>query len=489
MTKWVLISLLALYLPLTRGHFWSTDEVGMYHQTRSLWEQGNFSTAPGLVNSVPGRGGRYFVPWGAGQAVLALPLYGLGKGVRTLLTRAGAQTWLQTFAGPVIGDLPDRRWGGEVEIFFVNLFNCVAVAALGAVFFAFNIRLGAVPRWALAATMMMGFTTHVAGLSAGFFQHPAEALFLLWTFYFLFCDSRRTRLLAGCTAGILALVRVQSLMLLPVLTAYLFWRVWKRIADDVPPKRRVVEALIQCAPFLIPAASGLLLAALVNYAKFGAFSIRGSYAQLNPFDGSLLTSLYAYLFSPGLSIFWFSPLLLLAPWYFRAFARRYRAETAVIAASLIVSLTVYGKLHFWHGQWYFGPRFFTYLVPLLLLPLGVWLQQLRPAAWLAVGPLAFLGGLVQVLHIAVNVSYVYFQQGYSNFVPPFGFLFIPQFSQIPAHWRALLAWDYRVDPWLVVVSRNVGLHRALTIGLLLLWLIAWSLRRLLRSLRNVEATS
>jgi len=50
-----------------------------------------------------------------------------------------------------------------------------------------------------------------------------------------------------------------------------------------------------------------------------------------------------------------------APWDFRPFARRYRAEAAVIAASLMVSLAVYGKLHFWHGQWYFGPRF---LMPL-----------------------------------------------------------------------------------------------------------------------------
>jgi len=122
----------------------------------------------------------------------------------------------------------------------------------------------------------------------------------------------------------------------------------------------------------------------------------------------------------------------------------------------------------------------------LLLAPGVWLQEMRLAAWLAAGPLALPGGLVQALHVAGNVSYVYFRQGYNNFAPPFGFLFIPQFPQIPAHWDAVLAWDYRVDPWLVVVARNVGLDRAMTIGLLL-GLIAWSLRQLPGNLRDAES--
>jgi hypothetical protein len=487
----LLFFLLAIYLPITRGHFWSTDEVGMYHQTRSLWEQGNFSTAPGLLDSLPGRGGHSFVPWGVGQSILALPLYGLGKGVRHLLESAGAQRWIQTFAGPPIGDVPDRRWGGEVEIFFVNLFNCIAVAGLGTVFFAFNLGLGAAPRWALTATLMMGFASHIAGFSAGFFQHPAEALFLLWTFYFLFHDSLqaswRRRLMAGFAAAIMLVVRIQTAMLLPILAAYLFRHCWKRQQADLKCNRRLVAALMQCAPFLIPAAAGVLAAALVNYAKFGEFSIRGSYATLNPFTGSLWAHLYAYLFSPGESIFLFSPLLVVAPWYFRAFARRYGSETVVILTSLAISLTVYGKLHLWHGQWCFGPRFFMHLVPLLLLPLGIWLETLRRPAWIAVGSLVAFGVFVEVLHIAVNVSYVYYREGYSNFSPPFGFLFIPDVSQIPAHLRALLAWDYRVDPWLVLVARYVGIDRALMIGLALLWFFVWCLRRLLRELRKAEA--
>ena len=473
LAKWVFLSLLAIYLPLTRGHFWSTDEVGMYQQTRSLWEAGNLAVAPGLVNSVPGRGGRYFVPWGAGQAVLALPLYGIGRGMGHLLDGPRTTRWKATFAGPVVGDLPDRRWGGDVEIFFTNLFNCFVVAGLGAVFFQFSLALGAAPRWALVATLLMALTSHVAGFSATFFQHPAEALFLLWTFYLLFQDRRW---LAGTTAAVLAMVRVQAAMHLPILAAYLLWRLWKR------GLRQPVELVRQMAPFVVPATAGILVSCAVNYWKFSCFSINGSYARLNPFDGSLPTSIYAYLFSPGEGIFWFSPLLLLAPWYLPPFVRRYGAEAAVLGASVLTAFVVYGKLHFWHGQWSFGPRFLMHLVPLLLLPLALWLPTLSRRAWAAVGLLALTGAFLQAIHFATNTSYIYHQENYSNFQPPFGFLFIPEYSQIPAHFRALMAWDYRVDPWLVEVTRSVGLDRTLLLLAVLVWFLVWCLRRLWKAL-------
>jgi hypothetical protein len=44
-----------------------------------------------------------------------------------------------------------------------------------------------------------------------------------------------------------------------------------------------------------------------------------------------------------------------------------------------------------------------------------------------------------------------------------------------------------VDPWLVVVARYVGFDRALMIGLLLLWLFVWCLRKLLREMQKAEA--
>jgi hypothetical protein len=487
---WLFLLLAGIYVTVTRGHFWSTDEIAVYQQTRSLWEHGDLDTTPTL-NTLPGHIRRYYAVYGPGQSVLALPLYGIGKAVRVGLEYMGAQTSIRVLAGPTIGGIQDQLWGGQVEIFFVNLFNALTVALLATVYFLFSLRLGASPKWALAATLIFALATHIAGFSTGFFQHGAESLFVLWSLYFLFCDSaapsRRTRTAAGAAAGAMLLVRISTAVLLPALTAYLAYYSWRRLQDG-NRRHRLIELGRQCIPFFLPVALAMLATVAVNYWKFGAFSLIGAYSRTVPFSTPLLLGLYGNLFSVGQSIFLFSPILFLAPWYFRSFARRHPAETAAILAMSVSSLLLYSKIYLWHGQWSFGPRYLVHLVPLLLLPLGPWLQEARKAAWLAIVPMVLGGLLIEVLHVAVNVSYVYYHEHYSS-APPFDYLFVPNLSQLAAHWRALLAWDSRVDTWLVNVARQFGTQPTVPVAICILWFLTWCGRQVRRYLREAETES
>jgi hypothetical protein len=454
---WLSVTLFLVYASFTRGHFWTVDEVLVFQQTRSLWQRGDLSVEP-LINTAVGRDGRSFAPYGAGQSALALPLYGFGKIAGEALDGLGAQGAKSLIAGPMIGE-PNRQFGGQTEIFFVGLFNAFVVAALGGVFFAFSLRLGAAPGWAAAAALLVAFTTHIAGFGANFFQHGAESLLLLWTFYFLFADSQSpsARLLAcaGATAFVMMQVRISTAALLPVLAAYLFWSRWNRLGNGMVPSAKAISVVRQCLPFLLLTAAGALTAATVNYLKFGEFSVRGVYARMVPLDGTpLLVGLYGNLFSVGSSIFLFSPLLVAAPVYFRSFARKRPPETVAILTMSTLSLALYSKAYLWHGQMCFGPRYLVHLIPLLLLPLGPWLQMARPRVRVAVGALAAAGLCIQILHIAVNVSYAYAHENYFSMQPAYAYLFLPDKSQILAHWRALWAWDYRVDLW------TIGLFRA-----------------------------
>lgn len=129
-TVWLFLSSLAFYVPLTRGHFLSTDEVGLYQQTRSLSTSDDLSTDV-IPNTFPGRDGLNCAPYGPGQSLLAVPLYGLGTDAARLLNRLGPQTWLRVFAGPRIAGSRVELWGGRIQIFFVNIFNCIAVPGRG----------------------------------------------------------------------------------------------------------------------------------------------------------------------------------------------------------------------------------------------------------------------------------------------------------------------------------------------------------------------
>ncbi len=454
MTRWVFVTFLCFFVVITRGHFESTDEIAVFQQARSLWEHHDLDVAP-MINTVVGRNGRRYAVYNVGQSIAALPFYVTGKTLRRALADHPVATAL--LAGPQVGTEP-IRWGGQVEIFVVDLFNAFVTALLCALFFAFSLRTGASPRASLVATIFLGTSSHIAGFSACFFQHSLEALLLLSSFYFLFLDvqqpSRARRLGAGMCATFAFLVRFQTVVLLPALALYLLWGI----------RRRRAALASEGLSFFVPIALGLAAQIAINGFKFGTYDFVGAY-QNHHFDAPLLVTLFGFLFSPGESLFVFTPLLVLLPLYARRFPR---AEMSCIAGVALSYLLFHAKYDHWHGQWCFGPRYLVATVPFLLLPLALWWDS-APAKWRAIAlGLAAIGAFVEVLHVAVNVSYVFHAENYESYNPPFGYLFIPQASQIAAHTRALFAHDGRVDMWLINVQRAFGWGWMLTLALPLL---------------------
>jgi hypothetical protein len=482
---WIFLSFSIFYVAITRGHFINTMEIAVYQTTRSIWEEGNFSTGH-IHDTHVGRYGRYYAQFSAGQSLVSLPLYGLGKTAGLIFKKMGRNDWRKIFAGPSIGREPSR-WGGDIEIFSVNLLNAFITALLCSVFFAFSLRLGASIRWALASTALLGLTTYIGPFSTGFLQHSSEALFLLWTFYLLFSDQKkpdwRRRFAAGATAGLMPLFRFPSIAALPALGLYLLWTTWKRKTGSSSP-RSLQKYFRSLFPFAISIGAALFLHLSINYLKFG--TIWGKYLS-EGFQTPLLKGLYGLLLSPGNSILLFTPLLILSPWLCRYFYKESATETIFVIVLAGIYLVFYGKYTAWHGDLPCpGPRYIMPIIPVLLLPLAKWMGEIGRKAWLAIGPLAVIGFWVQLVVVAVNFSYVSHYEKYPAYRPPYSFLFIPSASPIVAHSKALLAADYRVDMWLVNVYRSFGLECVLFITLPLALLFALCLWRLWRNLQISE---
>lgn len=479
---WLFLSLLIVYIGTTRGHFISTDEVLVYQATESLWKSGRPTVAM-VYSNVAGQHQLHYSQFNSGQSIAALPLYGLGRAVDHLLM-AGNGTWKKAFAGPLI-EMPQFRvrWGGDVEIFFVNLLNAILTALLCAVFFAFNVRLGVRPRWSLVATALLGLTSYVGYQSTGFFQHPAETLFVLWSFYFLYGDARgpswKKRLYAGIALAIMLQFRYPSVIALPGLVLYHLLVVWNRRRRDLPVREAIRRIAVETTPFASALFAGFLLHFADQYWKFAAIHETGGYRHLH-FSNPLLTGLDGYLLSPGDSIFLFSPLLFLLPWTLPRFRRKFPVEAFFILFEAIWCLVIFSKFQYWAGLWCWGPRFLTDLVPLLFLPLAGWLEEKGKKAWRAVIPLAAVGLWMQVIGIAVNFWYVDRHENNLGFKPHGGFLFIPSISPPAAHSRALLAGNWCVDTWLVNVYRTLGTGYLLMILLPLLLLLGFCVWKLVR---------
>lgn len=153
-------------------------------------------------------------------------------------------------------------------------------------------------------------------------------------------------------------------------------------------------------------------------------------------------------------------------------------------------LGLYSTYTAWHGLYSsLGPRYLVPMVPVLLLPLGGWLESCRWQTWLGIVLLAAIGFWVQLIHVAVNFASVYHYENYPAYQPPFSFLFIPDVAPVVAHSRAFLAADFRLDMWLVNVYRSSGFSRMLSFALPLLVLLAGCLWQLQRHLRAATVAS
>lgn len=486
--RWIFCSFAVLYIATTRGHFVGTDEVTMYQTTRSIWEEGSLATNARLPNSLPARGGGTVGSYTPAQSVAAVPFYVLGKAVGEWLRRAGSEDWAQTLGGPVIeSGGSDYRWGGDVEMFFVNLFNAFVTALLVSLFFLFSMDLGATAGSALAASLLLGVATYVAPYSGGFLQHPSEAVLILAAFRFLYRDSRtpsrRRRLAAGICLSLLLLLRPQSVVAVPALAFYVVLSVRRR-RQGSPARESVVRGLV---PVLLPAAVAIVADVIFDQVKFGVWT-RVTWQVHQPrFGLPSLTALRGFLLSPGDSVFVFTPLLLLLPWTFRLFFRRHRAEAVAVSLLAVSYLLFYSSFRVWHGLWSaMGPRYLMPMIPLLLLPLGEWIDSRGAGrAWLALAPLAVAGFFVQAVNVLTNFGFVLNHEGYPDFHPPFGFLFIPSASPIAAEVRAIVAGGSPVDMWLVNVWRGFGPLRVLQVGLPLAALFLFCVWRLRRELRAI----
>lgn len=447
-----------------RGGFSSTDEVGVYETTRSIADRASLDVPEGL-HTFPGRDGRIYSHFGIAQSVLALPLYAIGRLADATLPFAARQA----LAGPRVAQR-SIVFAGTVEIFFVALYGPIASALLVALFFAFQRRMGASQRSAVAASLLLAGTTYVAALSTYFLQHVTEALAILASLFFLLRfredGALRDLALGSFCAAALVLIRVPAAIAGPALAVYALFALRERARDGAP-----------LAPMLLaltaPAALLALVHVGVNHAKWGTWIASPFLTQTGLLGNPFSIGLVGLIASPGAGLLAFSPLVVLAPWLLADFFRRLRAECVVVVAIALSFWLLGGSFPAWTGLWSApGPRYLYPLTPLLLLPLGPWLDAHPRGAWRnAVIALAMLGAIAQLAVLGAEWSAVIAQNHYLEWEPPKGFVWSFTASPIPASLRAIA--DGWLGPWLWTIAKGWP-GRAGTPGLALVLLAVWA---------------
>lgn len=153
---------------------------------------------------------------------------------------------------------------------------------------------------------------------------------------------------------------------------------WYRERDR---RREFVRALGWAAA---AAAPWLVLAMVYNAIRWGSPLETGYGPYLGAFfGGSLFDGAWGMLASPNKSALLYSPPLILAV---LAMPRAYRAVPRLGVATLVMcvpSWLVYCSYRSWSGDYAWGPRFFVWMVPVLMIPIAWWFDRERPARWRA----------------------------------------------------------------------------------------------------------
>jgi hypothetical protein len=112
-----------------------------------------------------------------------------------------------------------------------------------------------------------------------------------------------------------------------------------------------------------------------NYVRWGSIAKTGYEPYLDAyFGGSLFDGAWGMLLSPNKSVFEYSPPLVLAVLAMPAAIRKVPRYGWALLAMVVPVFLVYCTYRSWSGEYAWGPRFFVWAVPVLLVPIAWWID-------------------------------------------------------------------------------------------------------------------
>jgi hypothetical protein len=285
--------------------------------------------------------------------------------------------------------------------FWLVITSHVASACFGALtcvlFFGLCRRLGASPWAATAGTLTLAFATMVIVYARSPFSEILQTAAVLGFASALIATvdtpSRKQALYLGAWAGLV--LNAKAVLALALVGGGVHLLLALR-ADRAALLRVLGWSLLAALP-------GLALFLYYNYVRWGDPLDTGYGATLSLLDEHPFNGLYGLLLSPGKSLFLYSPPLVLGVFASVRFAREHRGPARALACVGLPPLLFYACMLSWSGDWCWGPRYLTYLVPLLLVPAVIsgWPSYVRSRAAAGAAAVLVVAGLgVQVLGCA-----------------------------------------------------------------------------------------
>ncbi len=415
----IFLLLLAIYLFTASGHTYAADEETIIYVTAGILRHDDFAVPPGgdapTLGMMRGTDGRFYSQTGLAPSLIAAPFFGLGEAVSKFARARYNGFW--------------TRFG------VVTLLNPLVTALTATLLYCIGRWLGYRRRVALLTTIAFGLATIAWWFTKTAFTEPLAALLVLISFAglvrFQKANSFAWLAVSGFAIGIALMTRLQLTLVVPLLAVYLIATVWGKVQTrDGKGIARVV--LVWGVPIL----AALLVIGWYDWVRF-ASPFESGYSPYARLLGMPRAEwLYGLLFSPGKSLFWYSPPLIIGVLGLGWFGKKFPRETFFIGAFVMSQLLFYSGYEFWHGDSGWGPRFLVPVIPFLMLPFAESLThaRLRWVGYFTIG----IGILVQIPALLVNTDLVVLRAAEPK---PWDTLWMNDWWSAPivANWNLL--WD------------------------------------------------
>jgi hypothetical protein len=403
----------------------------MYLTVESICQHGTLDIPVENAPNATIVNGKAYTWYEAGNIVAGVPLYLVGKMASNVLP------------------LPESLKALLLRT-AVSLTSAFVGAFVAILFFSLLQRLGLAVKPSISMTLALIFSTFLLWYFKMYLRESILTLCMLGAFYFLLpalheAKRQRSLIVAGSFVGFGILTKlVFALNAFPFLL-YLLWN--KEHATHRTFKDKLNDVILFSIPIVLIGCAGT---GFYNYLRMGNPFDTG-YTGGTSFPTPLYVGLYGLLLSPGKGLIWFAPILMFLLWAFKPYWQQHKPEAACILGLFILNILLYSKYISWGGDGSWGPRYLAPLVPLLLIPVVVYLQRTSASIKkIAVG-LIVAGCLVQAGGVSIYAGAYIREIGEFPYQKQFDdqeFLyrthFIPNFSPVIGHWRML--------------TRNIGEH-------------------------------
>ncbi len=210
-------------------------------------------------------------------------------------------------------------------------------------------------------------TTWVWSYNTGMMVRPLVALLVILGFYFIVTSKTNSSyrpLISGMCFGLAILTSFSVLIIIPGLAIFGIYNFRKN--------RKSIFLFLGSIFILLFTQALLNEARFESYTNFGLGELADPTIHLKNYEGVI-----GYIFSLGWGVFFNAPLLILFPVATYFVMKKNRSLGFLLSYLFIVTWLFHGTgpAIYWSGYGGWGPRYFTIILPLLILSLGFILEK------------------------------------------------------------------------------------------------------------------